>query len=550
MNALSPRSAGGTLTFTDRWHGSLEILPGGLAPKERKRIEEKMQTVADREASARAAGAPTAPARRSSLSPFYNSELARLAGLVGLYSFLAVLFLRAFYITDPDIWWHLRTGDWILAHHSVPFTDPFSSYGMGKPWAAYSWLFEVLSASVFARLGLMSIVLLEITVRVALSVALFHLVQGLCGAFWRSVALTAAGLWVMTSVIGPRPGMLTILFVIVEFDILLSVSRTGRAKLLWLLPPMFALWANWHIQFVYGLFVLGVFACEPLLASLTGYVPREKSLLPVRQAWLVFAVSALATLLNPYGWKIYSTVFIYMGQTGAYNTISELRAMTFREPQHFGVLLLGLGAAMAIGWRRDARPLWVIFLVVTSLLAFRSVREVWFLAIVAVAVIAGGWNRGQGADLGDSMPLRLRLGVAVCVLAVLAVSVRHYSVSNDWLSIQVAGNFPEGASRFVEQHHLGGPLLNDLSWGGFLMWRLPQLPVAIDGRTNVHGDARILEFANLWTGKPGWASDPELVKANLVITPRVSAIASLLRTDSRFEVAYEDVQAVVFRRRS
>jgi hypothetical protein len=73
--------------------------------------------------------------------------------------------------------------------------------------------------------------------------------------------------------------------------------------------------------------------------------------------------------------------------------------------------------------------------------------------------------------------------------------------------------------------------------------------VAIDGRTNVHGDARILEFANLWTGKPGWASDPELLKANLVITPRVSAIASLLRTDPRFEVAYEDVQAVVFERR-
>jgi hypothetical protein len=93
-------------------------------------------------------------------------------------------------------------------------------------------------------------------------------------------------------------------------------------------------------------------------------------------------------------------------------------------------------------------------------------------------------------------------------------------------------------------------LLNDLSWGGFLIWRLPQLPVAIDGRTNVHGDDRIREFANLWTGKPGWDSDPELERSNLVITPKVSAIAALLRTDSRFAVAYEDSQAVVFTRRS
>ena len=376
-----------------------------------------MQTLAEIEAIAPSDRAPATPAKRApSLSSLFDSELARLAGLVALYSFLAVLFIRVFYIVDPDIWTHMRTGDWILAHHTVPLTDPFSSYGMGKPWIAYSWLFDVLSASAFARLGMVSIVLWEIAARVALPVALFHLVRGLCSSFWRAVALTAVGVWVMTEVIGPRPGMLTILFVILEFDVLVTAGRTGRTRTLWLLPPMFALWANWHIQFVYGLFVLGVFACEPLLNGLTdrltGYTARGKSLLPAKQTWLVLAASALATLLNPYGWKIYSTVFIYVGQTGAYNTISELRAMTFREPQHFAVLLLALGAAMAIGWRRDARPLWLVFLVVTSMLAFRSVREVWFLAIVAVAVIAGGRNRVQGSKprASNRMPPRVAAG--------------------------------------------------------------------------------------------------------------------------------------------
>ncbi len=232
-----------------------------------------MQTLADIEAAAPSDRAPATLAKRAPwLSSLFDSELARLAGLAALYSFLAVLFIRVFYIADPDIWTHMRTGAWILAHHMVPRTDPFSSYGMGKPWIAYSWLFDVISASAFARLGMVSIVLWEIAARVALSVALFHLVRGLCPGFWRAVALTAAGLWVMTEVIGPRPGMLTILFVILEFDVLLSVGeggvsacRTGHTKTLWLLPPMFALWANWHIQFVYGLFVVGVFACEPLL---------------------------------------------------------------------------------------------------------------------------------------------------------------------------------------------------------------------------------------------------------------------------------------------
>lgn len=505
------------------------------------------RAIVETEASARVADSG-APSSRPWLAIF-DSELARLLGLVAVYSFLAAWFIHGFYISDPDIWWHLRTGDWILAHHAVPFTDPFSSFGMGKPWFAYSWVFDVVTAAAFARLGLVSIVLLEIASRVLLSLALFHLVRGLCPNFWKAAGLTVAGLLVMTEVIGPRPGMLTILFVILSLDILLSAERTGNIKTLWLLPPMFVLWANWHIQFVYGLFVLGVFACEPLLSALTRYDSRGQNRLPAKQTWLILGASSLATLVNPYGWKIYSTVFLYMGQTGAFDAISELRAMTFREPQHFLVLLLALGAAMAIGWRRDIRPLWVALLLATSLMAFRSVREVWFLAIVAVSVIALGSDRKRQVSSSSVLTPRLRLAIAVCVVAVLAVCYTRYEVSNNWLDLQVAGNFPEGASRYVEQHHLQGPLLNDLSWGGFLIWRLPQLPVAIDGRTNVHGDARIKEFASLWTGKPGWATNPDLERSNLVITPSDSAITALLRTDPRFEVAYEDVQAVVFKRR-
>ena len=521
-----------------------------------------MQIVSEIDAPAQIASSRTGSQRRiGRLSQILESEPARLAALVAVYSFLAVLFLRAFYIADPDIWWHLRTGDWILAHRAVPSTDPFSAYGMGKPWVEYSWLFDVISAAAFARLGFLSIALYEVVVRLALSLALFHLVRGLFGGFWRAVGLTAAALYAMTVILGPRPGMLSILFVILTFDILLSARRTGRAGRLWLLPPMFVLWANWHIQFVDGLFVLGVFACEPLLDALFRYSPPSaadamsnysRNYLPPKQVWLVFASSALATLLNPYGARLYSTVLFYMRQTGTYDAISELKAMSFRQPQHFGVLLLALAAALAIGWRRDAKPLWLIFLAAASMMAFRSVREVWFLAVVAACVIADGWDRKRsGVSLGApaAVSTRTRVAVVVCVLAVLAVCYSRYGISNDALAVNVAGEFPEEASWFVEHHHLPGPLLNDLSWGGFLIWRLPQLPVAIDGRNNIHGQDRIQEFSDLWTGKPSWDSNPDLVRANTVITPRVSAIAALLRTDPKFQVAFEDAQSVVFERR-
>lgn len=492
-----------------------------------------------------AAGTPPQPLGR--VRPVLESEPVRLVGTIALYCFPALLFIRAFYIVDPDIWWHLRAGQWILQHQAVPVTDPFSSYGTDKPWIVYSWLFDVTMATLFGRLGLAAVAFYEIAVRAALTVALFHTLRGLVTGFWRAAALTAAAIFTMSRVLGPRPGMLTILLVVVLLDVLLSATRTGRTRWLWLLPPLFALWANWHIQFVYGLFVLGVFAAEPLLNPLFGYRPRTEIRMPAAAVWLTLAASAAATLLNPYGAKVYSTALLYAGQTRMYNLISEFLAMSFRQPQHYLAVLLVLGAALSIGWRRDARPLWLILLLTASVLAFRSVREVWFLAVVSVCVIADGWppvNR-----TARPAPFRSRVLVGVWVLALLTAACRHYGLSNDALEIQTAGAFPEAAVRYIELHHLDGPLFNDLSWGGYLIWRLPGLPVALDGRTNVYGEDRILRFSDVWKGKPGWDSDPDLARANLVLTPHDAAIASLLRTSPQFQNVYEDSQAVIFQRR-
>ena len=76
--------------------------------------------------------------------------------LVLLYCLPIFLVMRP--IIDPDIWWHLREGQWIVSHHAVPTTDPFSTYGVGRRWIAYSWLFEVLVYGLFQGFGLWGIV--------------------------------------------------------------------------------------------------------------------------------------------------------------------------------------------------------------------------------------------------------------------------------------------------------------------------------------------------------------------------------------------------------
>ena len=68
----------------------------------------------------------------------------------------------------------------------------------------------------------------------------------------------------------------------------------------------------------------------------------------------------------------------------------------------------------------------------------------------------------------------------------------------------------------------------------------------MDGRMNVHGDQRIERSVNTWSGLRGWESDPELMKARLIIGGVNHVLTNLLRTDSRFKLVYEGTTAAVF----
>ena len=170
-----------------------------------------MSLIAERELSTLEPREMDVSGRLHSLfSAIAAAPLAQVAGKVGVCSFLAMLFVRHFYVSDPDIWWHLATGRWILQHHALPMTDPFSSYGLGKPWIVYSWMFDVIVQLLYRPFGYAAIAYFEVLIRVVLAVALFHLVQSLLPHFWRAAVITAVSLYAMSWVIGPRPGMLTI----------------------------------------------------------------------------------------------------------------------------------------------------------------------------------------------------------------------------------------------------------------------------------------------------------------------------------------------------
>lgn len=447
-------------------------------------------------------------------------------------------------LTDLDVWWHLRAGQWIVEHRAVPWTDPFSAYAAGQPWIAYSWLFEVLLHAIHSVSGLLGLVLLPSLLSLGIVAGLHALVRRARPGFAVEIGITGLGVAALLPLlIQPRPWLFSILFLIVELNLLLAFRESGDGRPLLLLPPIFALWANVHIQFVYGLALLA-------LALVDGLVERWRlPPLPGRrgrvQPLVVTGMAALlATLATPYQVHLYRPVLDAMRLTAPFRYISELQAMAFRSPGDWIVLAFGLAAAFAIGWRRETGVLPIASLALACGVAFRAQRDVWLLIVVAAPILAAAARDGEKAT--PFAPSKGQVVTTVLVVGLLLTLILPWRASRSRLDARLAETLPVAAASVIEQRGYPGPLFNDYNWGGYLMWRLPHLRVSLDGRNTLHGDARVWRSVRAWSGLDGWQSDPELAAARLVVAETRFPLTALLRRDDRFQVAYEDRLAVVF----
>jgi hypothetical protein len=471
---------------------------------------------------------------------------------VGLYAIPLVVALRpvASPVCDPDLWWHLRVGQWVVDHRAVPATDPFSAYGEGRPWVAYSWLYEVLLYGLYTLFGIVGVVVYRTAMVLAIAAAVHRLVLRRGPPALLSAGLAAACLLPVAMLFSERPWLFTILFGTLTLHVVFDLREGRRSKLPWLLPALFVVWANVHIQFVYGLALLVLASFAPLIDRFWRVGDEATSAAFGSRRWrkvtVLVVVCSLCTLFNPYHLKLYGVVLEYSSQPGPFRFVNELKSPEFREASDWAMLGLAGMAAFALGRRQRLTSFDVLLLAGCAVLSFRSRRDLWLVALATAGILSAGPFNPAPAGSPQRWTLRATAGFAV-VLAVLAYCIAlARDLSPSRLERTVAGVFPVDAACFVAEHGYPGPLYNDFNWGGYLIWALPQLPVAIDGRTNLHGDERLMRFGATWAGGREWHDDPDLVAAEIIIADSQTPLASLLGRDERFALVYEDAVARVF----
>lgn len=442
-------------------------------------------------------------------------------------------------LNDPDSFWHLFIGRWMVEHGAVPRMDTFSFTMAGTPWIAKEWLSQLLYAGAHALGGWVAVV--------ALAAASSALAFGLLARFLSermspapAIALTAAAALLTAPHLVARPHALALPLLVAWAAGLVAAADARRAPSFALLPLM-TLWANLHGGFTFGLMIIAPFALEALL------VANSAERLAVAWKWLRFGVLALfAACLTPYGPESILVTGRVLGLGEALSFISEWRPQDFTQPGPFEIsLLLGIGLVL---WRGLTLPPIRIIVVIGLLhMALAHVRNSELLGLLVPIVIAAplassfGWSARR-----DEAPPEHKTASAGVVMAIIAALTFAFAGTRD---VRPNANVTPAAAVAALAASKAERVLNDYDFGGYLIYS--GRATFIDGRTELYGSAFMTRYLRAITLRE---LDDFLrlleeyrIDATL-LSPSVPAVALLDRLPG-WERIYADDIAVVHVRR-
>ncbi len=490
---------------------------------------------------------------------------------------------------DADIGWHIRTGEQILATHSLPRSDSFSSTMQGQPWFAWEWLYDILLGILHHACGLNGVVwLCALLVAAIFATLLAQLLRRGTGLLLAIALMLLAETAAMIHLYA-RPHIVGWLFSLLWFVVLEGWEGRGNAKLprwiCWFFPASTLFWVNLHGGWLFGMALLGIYTCAAFVESMRehdalsaiGAAHRARGM-----AW-AFAASAVATLANPYGWRLLAHIYRYLGDRYLMDHIDEFKSPDFHGwAQRSFAVILALALTAFVGGRNKLRLSHLLVVLLSAYWGFYSSRNLpvssMLLALVAGPILwrnftsladrpgAWQWVRKGAAGISDfsdrmgAQEMELRGHVWPVVSVALAFAI---CLHGGWLGSRqvIHARFdpkkvPVAAVSFLLQESQGNPLsaepvFSTDAWGGYLIYRMyPERKVVVDDRHDLYGPDRIRQYLILTQVEPGWQSVLERWQIRTALLPTDSTLANLLRELPRdWRVVYEDKVAVVLERR-
>jgi hypothetical protein len=329
----------------------------------------------------------------------------------------------------------------------------------------------------------------------------------------------------------------------------LELGRTKDRRWLWCLPPIFALWANCHASYVFGMAVLGVY-------WMSSWVQGQWGLIASDEAWdqqgrkilgIMLLLCAGALCCNPVGIRLLvyplDTVFRLFRQAPGVSAVEEWLPPDLNSPRALGMLSTAAAVLLFSLLRRSKLYLRELLLVLMAFgLALQHKRMIFLFGIVVSPVVC----RLVGSSRGRGLQREHPVVNAAIVFAGLAAIVAAFP-SSAALQDQVRKTSPVAAVDYIRRQGLSGPMLNEYEFGGYLIWALPEHKVFIDGRADVYDWSGVFAEYGSWATL---AEDPKLLldkyHIRLCLLRKADPLSMVLPYLPGWQKAYADDLAEVF----
>jgi len=473
-------------------------------------------------------------------------------------SLLPILLLCAFnqfslMTVDPDLWGHIKFGEDAWGQGSLPETDPYSYTAQGAVWVNHEWLTEILFYKIFDLFD--STGILAFKMMIGLFILLLTAREYLrddpdrpLSKFGPFIALSLL-IPILAPGFMPRPHLFTYLFWTLLLFILKfyfsekeNKNETGRGgKAVFLIPLIFLFWINTHGGAIAGLAILGVASSYDLIKSRILFTPLAASGL----------LSVFATLLNPYGWELWT---FFMHSLSQPRNISEwngipiwhLHQLPFKI---YSLLFVAAWMASKNKWRWDA------FIIFPSIyFAFRHQRHIPLAAIAMTPFLCEQaihwmkqWNeRLKIRKLYDDAKIPLMAGLLAFGLAQGSLGFLKNSANQFKLFVD-AGVYPIYAARFMKENDLNGNVWNPFDWGEYLIWKLPESKISVDGRfRTVYPDEILSDSIQFMIGGKGWENLPGKYPTDYILVRKSDGTDLRMKRMKDWTPIYEDLISVLY----
>ncbi|HWR58818.1 MAG TPA: hypothetical protein VN328_08025 [Thermodesulfovibrionales bacterium] len=474
--------------------------------------------------------------------------------IITILAVLIILFFSLLYssisLWDPDFWWHINTGKYILEHNGLPDEDPFTFTPMGKDMKLNVstlkgyWLAQVILYEIWKMGGIAGTIMVRVMI-LAFTLFLFWRLTRGGNPYLRLAGLLLAGntLFYFT---GERPQTFIIPLAVLLF-IIMQAYLEKKSSVIFILPLVTLLWTNFHKSSFFAGAIIVIYLVSSLVplrqaqGDNTTLFRREKFVFT-----LLCILSVVMIFVSPVGLYKTADVDVFQKAIRTGGTLEFLSPFKLFfdygkwYPSYWICLLVAL-VILVLNIKKIPLPA-ILSIIATSLLSLTGARYMVFFTLAASLLFRLQQIRLNGY---------LQKAAVIIALVPVVMNMGYFRPFN----FSIRDTYPFESVNILKKTN-PERVFATLDWGGFVGYFLPGSKVFMDGKMlneDVVAQYNIILEGTEAMGQKEWKNNLNRYRVDAVILPlrdfntgKPIELIDRLSRDPDWENAYRDDKQALF----